>query len=368
MQQPQTNFSAREPAPALAGMRRVAVFRALQLGDMLCAVPALRALRRAAPAARITLIGLPWAQEFAHRFSQYVDDFVAFPGAPGLPEGEAPAAAIEAFYRQMRAREFDLALQLHGDGRLTNAIVQEFGARQQAGFYPAKESAPRDGAFMPYPDDRPEVHRLLQAVEALGAGAGDEHLEFPISGAEWQELARLRAVYGLRPGEYVCLHAGARAATRRWPAAAFAAVGDAVAARGLRVVLTGSDDERPITQAVARGMHAAAVNLAGQTPLGVLAALLAGARVLVCNDTGVAHVAQALCVPSVVIYTASSPDRWASTDRQRHRPIYHAIDCRPCTYAQCPIGHPCATRVTPATVIAGVWQLMGENRLRRAAT
>lgn len=352
----------------LTAARRIAVFRALQLGDMLCAVPALRALRAAAPQAQVTLIGLPWAREFGQRFSQYIDDFVAFPGAPELPEQAGAAEEIRArFYREMQARSFDLVLQLHGDGRATNAIVHRFGARHEAGFLAPAQSPPSDGVFIPYAEDQSEVQRLLRLVEALGAAPRGEALEFPISGPEWRELARLRAAYGLRPGEYVCLHPGSRAATRRWSAGSFAVVADALAARGWRVVITGSDDERPITQAVVRAMHAGAVDLAGLTPLGVLAALLTGARLLVGNDTGVAHVAHALCVPSVVIYTASSPARWAPADRQRHRPIYHAVDCRPCTHAQCPIGHPCATRVAVDTVIANALAMIGGDGNRRAA-
>lgn len=348
--------------------RRIAVFRALQLGDMLCAVPALRALRAAAPRAHITLIGLPWAHEFGQRFRQYIDDVVAFPGEPELPEQTGATEEIRArFYREMQARSFDLALQLHGDGRATNAIVHRLGARRQAGFLAPGQAPIGDGIFIPYAEDQSETQRLLRLIEALGAPACDAALEFPISGPEWRELARLRAAYGLRPGDYVCLHPGSRAATRRWPADAFAVVADALAARGWRVVITGSDDERPITQAVVRGMHAGAVDLAGLTSLGVLAALLTGARLLVANDTGVAHVAHAVCVPSVVIYTASSPARWAPADRQRHRPIYHPVDCRPCTHAQCPIGHPCATGVTPDIVIASALAMIGASEGRRAA-
>ena len=105
------------------------IFRALQLGDMLCAVPALRALRAALPTTCITLVGLPWAVQFAERFPDYIDDFVAFPGHHSLPEQPVRNDGVAAFYSAMRQQQFDLALQMHGSGEVTNVIVQSFGAK-----------------------------------------------------------------------------------------------------------------------------------------------------------------------------------------------------------------------------------------------
>jgi ADP-heptose:LPS heptosyltransferase len=91
-----------------------------------------------------------------------------------------------------------------------------------------------------------------------------------------------------------------------------------MAKRGFQVVLTGSLEELPLTQAMARAMQAEAINLAGCTSLGALAALLKRTRLLICNDTGVSHLADALQVPSAVIFTDSNIERWAPLDRVLH--------------------------------------------------
>jgi len=297
------------------------VFRALKLGDLLVAVPALRALRAALPAAEITLVGLPWAREFVDRYSPYVDAFAEFPGHPGLPEREPRLDRLPGFLADMRARRFDLAIQLHGSGPIVNPLVLQFRARRTAGFYLPGDDCPDPDWFLPWPAAGLELRRLLQLTEFIGAPARGEFLEFPLRDRDERAA---RTALPPRPGPYVCVHPGASVPERRWPADRFAAVADALTARGLAIVLTGTAAEAGLTGEVSDRMTHPAINLAGLTDLGATAAVLRRARLLVCNDTGVSHLAAAVRTPSVVISTGDNPARWGPTDRARHRVL-----CRP---------------------------------------
>ncbi len=347
-------------AAAAAGYapRRIAVLRALQLGDLLCAVPALRALRAAAPRAHVTLIGLPWAAEFAQRFHHYVDEHVVLPGIPGLPEQTAHAAhaaALPRFIASMRLRRFDLAIQLHGSGILTNPLIMQFDAARNAGFFPAGHGCPDAARFLPWNDQENEIVRALRLMEFIGIARRGDTLEFPLCDADHQALQDcMDACSARRPpaGTYACVHPGARMPSRRWPVQRFARVADRLAESGLRIVLTGSTQEQALTRAVMKAMRAPAIDLAGKTGLGALAALIAQARIVVCNDTGISHLAAAVATPSVIICSGSDPQRWAPLDRKRHRVVFHEVACRPCMHAVCPIGQPCALGVE----VGPVWR------------
>jgi ADP-heptose:LPS heptosyltransferase len=299
--------------------QRVVVLRALKLGDLLCAVPAFRALRMAWPNSEIILLGLPWAQTFVERYRDYLDGFRAFPGFPGLPEREPEIAGIPAFLRHMQAERFDLAIQLHGSGPFVNPLIVLLGARRSAGFYLPGDYCPDAELFCPWPQRGREVQRLLRLVEFLGLPTQGEHLDFPLYAEDFRALEALEGAEELRAGEYVCLHPGASVAERRWPVEWFAAVGAALARHGLRLVLTGGEGEKPLTTALARALDAPVLDLAGRTDFGSLAALLIRARLLVCNDTGVSHIADALDVPSIVLSTGDNPERWGPADRRLHR-------------------------------------------------
>lgn len=343
-------------ADAFGEVRRIAVFRALVLGDMLCAVPALRALRSAWPQAEVTLIGLPWASQWVERSAQ-VDRFIEFPGFPGLPERDVDSLAWPAFLQNVQSRHFDLAVQLHGSGTLTNPLVALFNARNVAGFAGAGAWASNRATHCDWPDSGDEIERLLRLTDHFGLARQGAHLEFPLHP---QDDASLREAWpGVdAAGSIVCVHAGAQLPSRRWPPGRFAAVADRLAAAGHTVVLTGTPGERTLVGQVASAMRHRTVNLVGRTSLWTLGALLRRSRLLVCNDTGVSHVAAALGTPSVVVSLGADVSRWAPRDRSRHRVLWQAMNCRPCAHVDCPVGHGCAMVIAPHLVAETAEELL----------
>jgi ADP-heptose:LPS heptosyltransferase len=81
---------------------------------------------------------------------------------------------------------------------------------------------------------------------------------------------------------------------------------------------------------------------------------VARARLLVCNDTGVSHLAAASRTPSVVVCSGADPQRWAPLDRHLHRVLWHDVECRPCAHVECPVGHPCPLGVSTERVLRQV--------------
>lgn len=302
-----------------APIRRIAVFRALYLGDLLCAVPALRALRRRFPAAEITLIGLPWAEDLVRRLP-YIDRFLAFPGYPGIHEVEYRAERTQAFLAETRAAPYDLALQMHGDGTAGNGFVSALAARVSLGY--RRKGDHRLTLGLPYRRVEHEVLRWLRLVALTGAAADDTRMEFPATAVEAEQAATLLCAAPDLPGPRVGLHAGSKDLARRWPLDRFARLADTLVEQfGARLILTGNSNERGITAAIRWGMRHPALNLAGKTDLGTFAAIIGQLDLLVTNDTGASHLAAATGTPSVVLFGPSRPEQWAPLDRKRHRVI-----------------------------------------------
>ncbi len=352
------------------GVRRLAVFRALALGDLLLAMPAIRALRRGFPEAEITLIGLPWAEAFAQRYHAVVDRFVVFEGYPGIRESRATPERVVNFLAEQRAYGYDLVVQMHGSGAVSNPCALAFGGATTAGYYDADALG---GAWplripigltyaAPYPHGEPEVLRNLGLARLVGCDDLDLTLFFPLTQADHAEAAALLARLPHDGRPLVGLHVGASIPARRWPTERFAAVADHLAARwGAQVILTGSAAEAPLANEVAARTTAPALVVAGETTLGGLGALLARLDLFIGNDTGPAHLAEAVRTPSVSIFGPASAQRWGPLDRVEHAVVRVPVACSPCAYAECPIEHPCLRRITPDMVIAEVERLLARR-------
>lgn len=339
-----TILDSREPP------RRIVVLRALQLGDLLLAAPALRSLRSGFPSAEITLIGLPWAKWFAERFEQYIDRFVEFPGYQGIVEIPFEQERTRVFMREQQAYDYDVAIQMHGDGCVSNQFVMDLRARVSVGLYACERPAGLTlGA--PYPTHGPEIRRNLLLAQLLGCPNQSTRLEFPLTERDTAEAALLLDSSRCEHRHLVVVHPGARSPARRWPVERFAAVGDALAqAFDATIVLTGGPEELETARQVEELMVTRPLNLAGLTTLGGLAALISRADLLIGNDTGPAHLADALKTPSVTIFGPADPDRWASLDRSLHRVVRCPVGCNPCANWECPIDHRCLRLISAELV------------------
>jgi ADP-heptose:LPS heptosyltransferase len=340
------------------GVQRVALVRPrVGLGDWLCTLPALRVLRAARPDLRVTVVTYPEMAPLLDRVPDLVDGLLAFPGHLGIPERPIDIAGWPAFLTAARRHGFDLAIQAYGDRPGANAVTESIGAARVGGFAPRGFRPTRDVEMhIDYPVSAHEAWRHLRLVEHLGARLPprldpQRLMALPVWPDERDRFAALAAAHGLVAGSYAVLHPGASAPTRRWAPERYARVADALARRGLRVVLGGVEAERDLTGRVAGLMSVPSVDLAGRTSLGAYALLLAGAAVLVSGDTGAAHLAAASGTRSVTLFLAGDPLRWAYPP-PRHRAARAGVSCSPCPYLRCPLDLRCAERLSVSQVLS----------------
>lgn len=300
-------------------VKRTAIFRALQLAELLCSIPAIRAFKKTYPQAQLTLIGMPWAHRFAERFSHYFTDFIAFPGYPGLTEEEFDATAFEAFSMEMQNRGFDLLIQMQDNGTILNPLLKTFGAAELLGFTAHQDYNGPHERWLKYPDEQQEIDRNLALMAFDGIYSEDNTLEFPLYPADYDELSMLSLP--LEDGKYICIHPGARENWKQWPPLYFAAIADYCHLQGYEVVLTGTTAEMPVVKQVDKLMQSTPIIAAGRTSLGSLAALMAKSAAIICNYTGVAHLAAALKTPAVAISMDGDVWRWAAKNTEIQRVI-----------------------------------------------
>jgi ADP-heptose:LPS heptosyltransferase len=285
--------------------------RALHLGDLLVAVPALRSLRRAHPEHHLVLATTATLAPLVDRIGG-IDTL--------LPTADPSAVP-------WRGQQPNVVVNLHGTGPQSHRALDALGPRRRIGFRcptvePGWEGLEWADVVAAHPHERARWCALLEAV---GLPADPDDL-------------RLAAPAARHPAEApVVVHPGARYGAKRWPADRFSAVAAALERPDCPVVVTGSPDERALALAVADAAGLARDRvLAGRTDLGELCDLVAGARLVISGDTGIAHVASAYATPSVVLFGPVDPAQWGPPAGGPHVALARPADRRGAPFADDP--------------------------------
>jgi ADP-heptose:LPS heptosyltransferase len=319
----------------------ILALRALGIGDLATAVPALRALRAAHPDEALVLAAPAWLRPLV----AVVGDVDAVADCAGLDGPGLPATAANP----------DLAVNLHGQGPQSHRLLAAVRpARMWA--YPCPAAGHPHGP--PWIDGEHEVLRWCRLLSWHGLAPDPA------------DLALRRPDRAGAPAGASIVHPGGKDPQRRWSPDRFAAVARALNRSGHRVVITGSAAEARLAARVARraGLPPESV-LAGQVDLADLTALVADARLVVSADTGIGHLATGFATPSVLLFGPEPPSRWGPPpQRSWHRVLWHE-ELADLPYEPDRDGvHPALAAITPQDVLDAVARVERTDGVRDAAT
>jgi len=344
--------------------KRVLCVRLDNLGDVLMTTPAMRALKQSYGEGHLTLLTSP-AGAAAAAFIAEIDETIVY-DAPWMKGSSVDSANDSAaLIALLRAKDFDAAVvfTVYSQSPLPAALVCHMAG------IPLRLAHCRENPYQlltdwvresePEKDLRHEVQRQLDLVATVGAGTREQRLSFKVPQAcrAWADQWLRQA--GIAPGQaWIVLHPGASAPSRRYPVELWARVVEGIAAQlACPVILTGSGEEQALVEAIRRASAATATSLAGLLELGQLGALIERAPVLLCGNSGPAHIAAALGTSVVDLYALTNPQHtpWQT----RSRVLFNDVPCRFCYRSVCPQQHHrCLREIAPGRVVAAVGEML----------
>lgn len=327
------------------------------IGDAIMTTPAVRAIRRNFPNARISMLAKPWvAPVFAH--SPHVDEIIVF-DAGGRHAGVFGTLRLA---KDLRKGRYDAAILLQN--AIEAAIIAFLaGIPRRIGF-------DTDGRrlLLTHPVHRTKaikaIHQTgyyLKILEGAGMTAGRPTLELHLDPADTRRAAQMRAEFGIAPGRpLIGLNPSATfGPAKQWFPERYAALGDLLNKElGALILIFGGPSDRELGRTITGLMSAPAIDLSGRTSLGEAMALIDRCTAFVTNDSGLMHVAAALGTPLVAVFGSTN---WTTTSpfSDTSRIVRVPIACSPCMQPVCPLGHMnCMRQVSVAMVADAVKDLI----------
>lgn len=336
-------------------MKNVLVREVNWLGDIVMSLPALRAVRKAYPDARLSVL---IKKELAGFFdgAKWIDEVIPFKVGKGLVDGFNDRLAV---VKELKARRFDLAVLLPNS--LDSALWPAWaGIPQRAGFSRDARGMLLTHSIRPSAAIR-EVHQvhyyLNMLKETLRLNGSADDFKPDVSASNRSAMLDFLKQRRKRPDAPLIglAVAAAYGPAKEWPADYYARLIDLLAAKhGAECVLVGAPNERAKSEHVIAQSTAGAVQAAGETSVGEALALLDLCSGFAGNDSGSMHVSGALGKPTVGIYGSTRADRTGPLGAKT-KVLYKQIACSPCLKRTCKFGHyDCLKMISPEEVVAAL--------------
>lgn len=297
---------------------RFLVVSTTALGDSLWATPALQALRASFPSAHIALLTSPIGEEVL-RHNPWTNEILVLQ--------EPLLAHFFSLAKTLWRLRCDTALLFHASQRLALPLCVCSGAGRIVGTFGINKGLDPLLSQPLFNQNAHEIVRRLEIIEAVGARRITEALSYPISPTEV-------AVAPLFEGQWIALHPGAKDPFKRWPPEHFVSVGRSLAERGYSIAVSGSKGELPLMEEIAAQIPGSRL-FPSNASLRHYASLLRSASLLISNDTGPAHLAAALNIPVLSLFSPTDPTRCGPRSSPRSFALFKPPTCQPCLHRKC---------------------------------
>ena len=344
-------------APPAIEPKNILILLHGSIGDVTRALPLARLLRRRFPEARLAWSVEPPSLPLVE-LCREIDDIIVF-------DRPAGAGAFVRFLRSIRARRFDLVIDLQRHFK-SGFISRWSGAAWRLGFHrsDAKEfnwlfnnyHLPRVG------DSVPKILHYLKFAEFLGAASEPIGWDFDLAPADHK---RAEELLGGTRRELAVLFIGSRWESKQWFAAQIAAAASEIRSRyGLDIVFLGGAGDRLLGKEAETLAAGPVIDLTGRTTLREAIAIIARARFCVGPDTGLMHIAAALGTPVISLWGATEPVRtgpYGFSDLV----IRGRAECSPCYLRRCAIGRVCMQSIGTAAIVEMVDRALARGTTAR---
>ena len=347
--------------PQNANARRLLIIRPDHLGDVLLSTPAIQAIKRKRPDMSIHVLCGEWAADLLSNYDEIdLALTLRFPGFQRHASSRPPNPWLLAVKSAQMLRQigYSSAIIMRRDHWWGAMLAFFAGIRERIG-YDLPNVAPFLTTALKYRQQHAVEQNLRLAEPWTGAIKPDQiQLMYPLESDDKTYIDKYLAEWQIPPDQpVICIHPGAGAAVKLWPADKWAAVADILAAQfSSAIIFTGSSSEAALISDITAKMKAKAYTIAGATRIGQLAALYKRSLLVLGPDSGPMHLAAAVATPTVTLFGPADPAEFAPWGNpRRHAVLTSGIGCRPCRILDWRDDHqryhPCVTEITISQIV-----------------